>query len=753
MEREGCSVSRTRGPTSWPIVAVLAVFVLLATVYSAVDPVFEPPDEWPHYRYIRDLVETRRLPVLELDGPQLQSHQPPLYYVIGALLTGWTRSDGLDDWQVRRNVFFGYKETTEDHWNLTQYLHCESALPPYDGVAMGLHLYRLFSVALGALTAWLTFMTGRELWPGRHEVAWGGAAIAGLVPMYLFISGAVNNDTLLATLSAAILFICARTIRLGMTASRVWALGGLVSAAILSKVTGLLLLPVVAYTLIASTSLHREWRRLTKAALVVVGAVAALTGWWFVRNWALYGDPTAVSRTLAVWQGRPGGADWMAALREIPNIWTSFWGRFGYGQIRLPDAIYALYAALTATAVSGLARAGLRVAQARQDSRQRLLRGGLLGLAAVVFAAAPLYYSALSPTGAFGRYIFPALAAIALLLARGVSEWLPLRVRTLALAGVATAMLVASVVALTGYLAPAYARPRLLQSDDVQVGVHPLDVRYGGVVELLGYDLPITSVDVGERLPVTLYWRSAGSVEEDYVVGLALVGPDGEPWAKADSFPGGGTFSTRCWQPGDTFADTYPLTIDRAADAPAAGRLVVVLRDGSGQALTPTDSAGQPVPLVAFGPIRVAPPAPPVYAPRHTTRYVLSDRVSLIGYDLSQDRVQPGEAIELTLYWRAERALHAEYHVFVHVTQTGPPVAQSDGPPANGAYPCTLWLPGEVVKDSHRVHLPADVAPGEYEIRVGMYDLADSQRLWVRESAGGEQSYVRLARIRVGSGQ
>ena len=81
---------------------LLGVFVALAVAYGVVNPLFESPDELPHYRYVRDLVETRRLPVLELDGPQLESHQPPLYYTISALVAGWTSDEDLATWADRK---------------------------------------------------------------------------------------------------------------------------------------------------------------------------------------------------------------------------------------------------------------------------------------------------------------------------------------------------------------------------------------------------------------------------------------------------------------------------------------------------------------------------------------------------------------------------------------------------------------------------------------------------------------------------
>ncbi len=43
---------------------------------------------------------------------------------------------------------------------------------------------------------------------------------------------------------------------------------------------------------------------------------------------------------------------------------------------------------------------------------------------------------------------------------------------------------------------------------------------------------------------------------------------------------------------------------------------------------------------------------------------------------------------------------------------------RADHLPASGTYGLDLWRPGEVVGDTARVVVPADVAPGEYEVQV-----------------------------------
>ena len=156
---------------------------------------------------------------------------------------------------------------------------------------------------------------------------------------------------------------------------------------------------------------------------------------------------------------------------------------------------------------------------------------------------------------------------------------------------------------------------------------------------------------------------------------------------------------------------------------------------------------------VTIAPIKVGGPPPGVTvanpAPQHVQVANLADQVTLLGYDLS---LEPG-TLRLTLYWRADARLPADYTTFVHVRdvtgqatgQAEAIVAQMDRPPADGAYPSSLWDPGEVIRDTILVPVPPHIPAGEYEIIVGLYNLATGQRLSVlngqRQPAGG---YIRL---------
>jgi non-ribosomal peptide synthetase component F len=115
----------------------------------------------------------------------------------------------------------------------------------------------------------------------------------------------------------------------------------------------------------------------------------------------------------------------------------------------------------------------------------------------------------------------------------------------------------------------------------------------------------------------------------------------------------------------------------------------------------------------------------------------LGDRIRFLGYDLESDQVQAGEPLQFTLYWQALNPMNVSYSVFTHLL--GPSneiVGQKDGIPQDGAYPTTLWQPGEVVVDTYSFVVNDNTLAGEYPLEVGMYRADDGTRLPVADENG-----------------
>ena len=66
----------------------------------------------------------------------------------------------------------------------------------------------------------------------------------------------------------------------------------------------------------------------------------------------------------------------------------------------------------------------------------------------------------------------------------------------------------------------------------------------------------------------------------------------------------------------------------------------------------------------------------------------------------------------------------------------GPVWAGHDSVPADGGYPTSQWLVGDVIVDHHPLVVDPDAPAGTYQIEVGMYTWPDGVRLPITDRSG-----------------
>jgi hypothetical protein len=91
--------------------------------------------------------------------------------------------------------------------------------------------------------------------------------------------------------------------------------------------------------------------------------------------------------------------------------------------------------------------------------------------------------------------------------------------------------------------------------------------------------------------------------------------------------------------------------------------------------------------------------------------------------------LQPGQ-LSLTLTWLSLAAAQPHDAIFAHVgTAYQPPIAQDDDDAWLGALPLVNWQPGDTIREQRVILLPENIAPGPYEIRIGVYNRVTGERL------------------------
>jgi hypothetical protein len=257
---------------------------------------------------------------------------------------------------------------------------------------------------------------------------------------------------------------------------------------------------------------------------------------------------------------------------------------------------------------------------------------------------------------------------------------------------------------------------------------HEWGATFGDTLALVGYEPWGLHFTQGNPLLFNLYWQALAHPPEDYELGIELVDNGGTVLAERRVQPVADWFPTSRWQTGDVLRGCYdvPLPLDTPPGRYHI-RLTVYAAGGSPLPVSGTLSgASLTLPQVEVD------ARPRCYRPPEMDYFldvVLGDDVRLLGYDLATTSIEPGGALELTLYWQALRQIEHFYAVFNHlVGPDGTVIAQADSWPQGGAYPTLYWLPNEVVEDSYTILVPPDTPPGEYTLRVGMYDGATGER-------------------------
>jgi len=277
------------------------LWVILFWRNIAALPLIEGFDAVDHFNYIKYVREHWSLPA-PWEG--LEMFQAPLYYVLSATVL---------------SVF-----------RLTN-----------DGFAAIVAL-RAITMACGVASFIFVFLTVRELCPHRIDAQAAALGFSAFLPMNLYLCHFVTNETMAATLTSAVIYTAVRMLRRDEPSTIILVvLGLLLGAAILTKVTPILLIPPLALGI-----LLKEWRNHSRVGQwirhfsIPFGVCIAVASWNFVRTARLVGKPFVGGWETAsgfFWWQDPGyrtGADYLRFGRSL--VQPLFSGFAGFA-----DAIYS----------------------------------------------------------------------------------------------------------------------------------------------------------------------------------------------------------------------------------------------------------------------------------------------------------------------------------------------------------------------------------------------------------------------------
>lgn len=124
--------------------------------------------------------------------------------------------------------------------------------------------------------------------------------------------------------------------------------------------------------------------------------------------------------------------------------------------------------------------------------------------------------------------------------------------------------------------------------------------------------------------------------------------------------------------------------------------------------------------------------------------------LTLMSVDLPGGDFAPGAQAPVTLRWLALDAPRERYTTFVHLSGADRPLITGiDAEPCAGWYPTDQWQTGEVVEYTLSLTLPPDLAPGVYDLAVGVYQWQTGKRLPVSQPDQREPDRAFVATLTV----
>ena len=428
-----------------------------AAAWAFITPPFNSPDESEHFAYVQWFAETGEAVARPDTEPRLIYSNDQTLALDGVRLFSYLEGDdGRPPWLP----------SDEDHWRelRTEFERThEGRAPPRDNgggstaattshspayyalVSPGywagsggstwdqLTGARLMSALFGVIAAICAFLVVREFVP-RHPIP---AAAAGLLvgfhPMFAFMSGSVNNDMGVNAAAAVVILLVVRGFRRGLTWRTGAALGVAVAIMPVLKGTGYALYPLLVLALLVMV-VRRHGRSDLPGYAALAGAFLLTAVAWSLASAAF--DQTAVTTPGGSAPGSTATTNpfgylsylWQVFLPPLPFMtdmfifkWPFFniyiergWAAFGWYAIFFPTWVYVVILAVSfAVGLLGLRVLGRNRDRVRRDWPALLF---VIAVPVVIVAAVEAAYWSPVPRPAlaeFGRYLFPAMAALA----------------------------------------------------------------------------------------------------------------------------------------------------------------------------------------------------------------------------------------------------------------------------------------------------------------------------------------------------
>ena len=694
--------------------ALTGFVFLVATIVVIINylllPLGSGRDELELLQVIDFYHDQKRFPVLPDDwaDSSWSAHHPPLYFMLTAALIELGLPDP-DSHSYIRNPFHNsdfYPATyynrvpivTEQGWNKTQTWY----------------FLRLLSIVFHGVAALAFWRAARLFFNENWQIGVPLAvALFILAPVYLQFAVVLNNDALLIMLSSLIFWLLARTMRFGFRWRTSAAMGVLLGLGLLTKI---FIFPVVVVIPFVFLWHGREQRGAALRHLMMVVILSGLiSGWWYIRNYTLYGEFTAASVNEALVKTRRTTPISWGELRGFLTLWPGeLWL-----EAHLVTPVTSTWSYVVGRIGLGILMLGVLGAIVGRW-RQAAVRGHVVCVFAPVLAGILFmtYGATRNIHGGSTTVMRAALPALCLLFSLAIITWLPKRDYMVGIIVIGLVLFLAFFQ--VAFFLSRYAPVGVTSAAEIKVA-HELNIDFENGVRLLGYELEERHLQPGDVTRVRLCWEARQGLDnsQNYAFTVQLVLPEHPAAAHINAYHASGRFPTSIWTDGDAFCEWVPLEIQQEAVVPRAYDLRIGLFLPDGADISYTTPEGELSHYLVVDKIGVTQPIDNDLSPVAQ----VDEWGALMDYQTQLE----GGTFTLDLTWLAWRPTAVPYTYYLHVLDAeGNVVEQLDRPPMNGLFPTSFWQAGVLFTDTLSLEVPSEAA----RFRFGVYDPEFRRGIW-----------------------
>jgi hypothetical protein len=413
------------------LVAIVIAFLGIGGLHALQQPPFAPPDETAHVGYAQEvasfrLPEIRRFPEVPVEARQWQAE----------------RSTAVD---IRYRSVWVANHPPLHYMAVAPLIWTSRVVEAPDG---GLIMMRFANVAFAAVGVVFTFLLAMEVTRRNQRLALLAAALAALVPQGHAVFSQGLNDGLGFAAGTALVWAGARCLRRidELTRRDLAILAAAVVVGFGARAATMLLAVLVVGVVVLARlvrpgrpsgpdwpdrSARGRMRDAARIALVGLGPAVIAFGWYYVRNWVLYGDIGASHYLLEMFRRENRGSVLEMFTRRVlwSNVFEGLLSPTTRQRLAPPGATVL-------TLVAGVGVAFVFVTgrlRANTDSSggERVLRWQIgLCLVTIAAIATTIAQHASGGGNAHARYAMPAVGVAAVLVVIGLervwSKWAPL---------------------------------------------------------------------------------------------------------------------------------------------------------------------------------------------------------------------------------------------------------------------------------------------------------------------------------------